>query len=204
MASTIRCVLFLCSHLFVYHILQYIQPHEHEKLSQVELLVIDEAAAIPLPVVKSLLGPYLVFLSSTVNGYKFHAYNCLMIFVRNSYFMQGTHFLYFHVKSWILCLVFFSFSRWGYFWSTLDPDLCDCLILFLSSKSYEGTGRSLSLKLIQQLEQQSQPSAQSVEGPKSGIICFTFVCIWYKAILVIFLWQGRDYFFNLFILLWYH
>lgn len=49
--------------------LQYIQPHEHEKLSQVELLVVDEAAAIPLPVVKSLLGPYLVFLSSTVNGY---------------------------------------------------------------------------------------------------------------------------------------
>lgn len=49
--------------------IQYIQPHEHEKLSQVELLVIDEAAAIPLPVVKSLLGPYLVFLSSTVSGY---------------------------------------------------------------------------------------------------------------------------------------
>lgn len=50
-------------------LVQYIQPHEHEKLSQVELLVIDEAAAIPLPVVKSLLGPYLVFLSSTVSGY---------------------------------------------------------------------------------------------------------------------------------------
>ncbi|KAM6563660.1 hypothetical protein CsatB_023658 [Cannabis sativa] len=81
--------------------IQYIQPHEHEKLSQVELLVIDEAAAIPLPVVKSLLGPYLVFLSSTVNG-------------------------------------------------------------------YEGTGRSLSLKLIQQLEQQSQTSAQGVEGALSG------------------------------------
>ncbi|XP_062097838.1 RNA cytidine acetyltransferase 1-like [Humulus lupulus] len=81
--------------------IQYIQPHEHEKLSQVELLVIDEAAAIPLPVVKSLLGPYLVFLSSTVNG-------------------------------------------------------------------YEGTGRSLSLKLIQQLEQQSQTSAQAVEGALSG------------------------------------
>ncbi|GAU44634.1 hypothetical protein TSUD_379130 [Trifolium subterraneum] len=48
--------------------IQYILPHEHEKLSQVELLVVDEAAAIPLPVVKSLLGPYLVFLSSTVNG----------------------------------------------------------------------------------------------------------------------------------------
>ncbi|OIW18193.1 hypothetical protein TanjilG_31313 [Lupinus angustifolius] len=81
--------------------IQYILPHEHEKLSQVELLVIDEAAAIPLPVVKSLLGPYLVFLSSTVNG-------------------------------------------------------------------YEGTGRSLSLKLLQQLEQQSAVSAKSTEGAGSG------------------------------------
>ncbi|KAK6118419.1 hypothetical protein DH2020_047836 [Rehmannia glutinosa] len=36
--------------------IQYIQPHEHEKLSQVELLVVDEAAAIPLPVVKTMLG----------------------------------------------------------------------------------------------------------------------------------------------------
>ncbi|XP_034220704.1 RNA cytidine acetyltransferase 2 isoform X2 [Prunus dulcis] len=78
--------------------IQYIRPQEHEKLSQVELLVVDEAAAIPLPVVKSLLGPYLVFLSSTVNG-------------------------------------------------------------------YEGTGRSLSLKLLQQLEEQSQMSAK---GPISG------------------------------------
>ncbi|PHT39483.1 UPF0202 protein [Capsicum baccatum] len=71
--------------------IQYILPHEHEKLSQVELLVVDEAAAIPLPVVKSLIGPYLVFLASTVNG-------------------------------------------------------------------YEGTGRSLSLKLLQQLEEQSRTS----------------------------------------------
>ncbi|KAJ6737099.1 RNA CYTIDINE ACETYLTRANSFERASE 2 [Salix viminalis] len=81
--------------------IQYIQPHEHEKLSQVELLVIDEAAAIPLPVVRSLLGPYLVFLSSTVNG-------------------------------------------------------------------YEGTGRSLSLKLLQQLEEQSQISSKNVEGSLAG------------------------------------
>ncbi|EEC68932.1 hypothetical protein OsI_37627 [Oryza sativa Indica Group] len=78
----------------------YLKPHDHGKLSQVELLVIDEAAAIPLPIVKSLLGPYLVFLSSTVNG-------------------------------------------------------------------YEGTGRSLSLKLLQQLESQSQPSAPS-NGPNSS------------------------------------
>jgi hypothetical protein len=32
--------------------------------------VIDEAAAIPLPLVKAMLGPYLVFLCSTVNGYE--------------------------------------------------------------------------------------------------------------------------------------
>ncbi|XP_009629176.1 RNA cytidine acetyltransferase 1-like [Nicotiana tomentosiformis] len=80
--------------------IQYILPHEHEKLSQVELLVVDEAAAIPLPVVKSLLGPYLVFLASTVNG-------------------------------------------------------------------YEGTGRSLSLKLLQQLEEQSQKS-KSTDSALSG------------------------------------
>lgn len=50
--------------------IQYIQPQDHAKLAQAELLVIDEAAAIPLPMVKSLLGPYLVFMSSTVNGYE--------------------------------------------------------------------------------------------------------------------------------------
>ena len=33
-------------------------------------MVIDEAAAIPLPLVKNLMGDYLVFLSSTVNGYE--------------------------------------------------------------------------------------------------------------------------------------
>ena len=30
----------------------------------------DEAAAIPLPLVKKLMGPYLLFLSSTINGYE--------------------------------------------------------------------------------------------------------------------------------------
>lgn len=43
----------LIAYIFVLFFLQYIQPHEHQKLSQVELLVVDEAAAIPLPVVKS-------------------------------------------------------------------------------------------------------------------------------------------------------
>jgi N-acetyltransferase 10 len=50
--------------------IQYIQPTDHLKLSQAELVAIDEAAAIPLPTVKKLMGPYLVFLSSTINGYE--------------------------------------------------------------------------------------------------------------------------------------
>lgn len=48
--------------------LQYIHPADAVKLGQAELVVIDEAAAIPLPLVKSLLGPYLVFMASTING----------------------------------------------------------------------------------------------------------------------------------------
>ncbi|KAM9854883.1 RNA cytidine acetyltransferase [Aulostomus maculatus] len=77
--------------------IQYIHPGDAVRLGQAELLVIDEAAAIPLPLVKNLLGPYLVFMASTING-------------------------------------------------------------------YEGTGRSLSLKLIQQLRQQSADSQQSMSA----------------------------------------
>lgn len=74
--------------------IQYISPNDAHVLGQAELLIIDEAAAIPLPVVKKLLGPYLVFMASTING-------------------------------------------------------------------YEGTGRSLSLKLIQQLREQSATSGRN-------------------------------------------
>lgn len=50
---------------------QYVAPTDaHQVLAQAELVVIDEAAAIPLPIVKGLLGPYLVFLCSTVTGYE--------------------------------------------------------------------------------------------------------------------------------------
>lgn len=49
---------------------QYIHPSDAPKLGQAELVVIDEAAAIPLPLVKNLLGPYLVFMASTINGYE--------------------------------------------------------------------------------------------------------------------------------------
>ncbi|MCJ1228409.1 killer toxin resistant protein [Toensbergia leucococca] len=74
--------------------IQYIQPQDAYTLGQAELLVIDEAAAIPLPLVRKLMGPYLVFMASTING-------------------------------------------------------------------YEGTGRSLSLKLIQQLREQSRGAVKA-------------------------------------------
>ena len=49
---------------------QYIAPTDHHLLGQAELVIVDEAAAIPLPVVRRLLGPYLVFMASTINGYE--------------------------------------------------------------------------------------------------------------------------------------
>ena len=81
--------------------IQYLHPSDAHKLGQAELLVIDEAAAIPLPLVKSLLGPYLVFMSSTING-------------------------------------------------------------------YEGTGRSLSLKLLDQLRRDSNPTGHKAQQGKDG------------------------------------
>lgn len=50
--------------------IQYIHPTEAALLGQAELLVIDEAAAIPLPLVKAMLGPYLVLMASTIHGYE--------------------------------------------------------------------------------------------------------------------------------------
>jgi N-acetyltransferase 10 len=50
--------------------IQYISPDDAHVLGQAELVVIDEAAAIPLATVRKLMGPYLVFLSSTINGYE--------------------------------------------------------------------------------------------------------------------------------------
>ncbi|KYQ93042.1 putative N-acetyltransferase [Tieghemostelium lacteum] len=82
--------------------IQYIQPQDYQKLGQAELVVIDEAAAIPLTLVKNLLGPYLVFMSSTING-------------------------------------------------------------------YEGTGRSLSLKLIKQLREQSITTGTNVQNANASI-----------------------------------
>ncbi|KAH7321309.1 GNAT acetyltransferase 2-domain-containing protein [Stachybotrys elegans] len=50
--------------------IQYIRPQDAHVLGQAELVVIDEAAAIPLPLVQKLMGPYLVFMASTINGYE--------------------------------------------------------------------------------------------------------------------------------------
>lgn len=50
--------------------IQFIEPHDSDKLSQAELVVIDEAAAIPLPLVKKLLVSCVVFMASTINGYE--------------------------------------------------------------------------------------------------------------------------------------
>ncbi|VDD92139.1 unnamed protein product [Enterobius vermicularis] len=89
------------SHRQTVQVAKYIDARDSAKLSQAELVVIDEAAAIPLPIVKDLIsGPYLSFLSSTING-------------------------------------------------------------------YEGTGRSLSLKLLQQLREQAAGIIKSEKGEKN-------------------------------------
>ena len=49
---------------------QYFDPVVGVNMLTAELLVIDEAAAIPLPIVKKLLGRCPVFISSTVHGYE--------------------------------------------------------------------------------------------------------------------------------------
>uniref|UniRef100_A0A914NMR2 Uncharacterized protein n=1 Tax=Meloidogyne incognita TaxID=6306 RepID=A0A914NMR2_MELIC len=51
--------------------IQYITPTDFGKLLQAELVVIDEAAAIPMPLVKKLInGSSLLFLASTTSGYE--------------------------------------------------------------------------------------------------------------------------------------
>lgn len=56
---------------------------------------------------------------------------------------------------------------------------------FLNSASYEGTGRSLSLKLLQQLEEQSQMSAK---GPISGMLILHWACSYCFCLLYLWGW----------------
>lgn len=51
-------------------IIQYVKPSETHKILYAELVVIDEAAAIPLPIVKKMIGPWPLFISSTIHGYE--------------------------------------------------------------------------------------------------------------------------------------
>jgi N-acetyltransferase 10 len=49
----------------------YVAPADAAaRVGSAELLVVDEAASIPLPVVKKMMGAHLTFLASTVNGYE--------------------------------------------------------------------------------------------------------------------------------------
>ena len=53
---------------------QYLHPSDVARtgggiLQLAELVCIDEAAAVPLPLVKQFFGPYHLFLCSTTNGY---------------------------------------------------------------------------------------------------------------------------------------
>jgi N-acetyltransferase 10 len=50
--------------------IQYVFPTDSDKIGHTDLLVIDEAAAIPLPYVIQFFGPYCILLSSTINGYE--------------------------------------------------------------------------------------------------------------------------------------
>lgn len=50
--------------------ISYIKPNDFSFINSAELIVIDEAAAIPLHIVKKLLAPCLNFLASTIHGYE--------------------------------------------------------------------------------------------------------------------------------------
>ncbi|KAA0201203.1 hypothetical protein HAZT_HAZT007544 [Hyalella azteca] len=77
--------------------IQYVLPCDYGKVQQAELVVVDEAAAIPLPQVRATLGEHITLMASTISG-------------------------------------------------------------------YEGTGRSLSLKLLKQLRRQSTKTEQRVDA----------------------------------------
>lgn len=66
----IKCIVAIEIHKSHRQLIQYIQPEDIDKFSTAELVAIDEAAAIPLPTVKALMGDRLTFMSSTVNGYE--------------------------------------------------------------------------------------------------------------------------------------
>ncbi len=71
--EAIKCIVAIHIHRSHRQIIQYIPPQEADKFASAEIVAVDEAAAIPLPVVRKLMHQQvdrLTFLSSTVNGYE--------------------------------------------------------------------------------------------------------------------------------------
>lgn len=70
--DSIKCITAIHIHRSHRQIIQYIPPHATDKFSSAEIVAVDEAAAIPLPVVRALMRQpdRLTFMSSTVNGYE--------------------------------------------------------------------------------------------------------------------------------------
>ncbi len=66
----IKCIVAVEVHKSHRQCIKYIKPDETDKFASAELVAIDEAAAIPLPIVRALMGDRLTFMSSTVNGYE--------------------------------------------------------------------------------------------------------------------------------------
>ena len=67
-----KCITAVHIHKSHRQVIQYIPANEKDKFSSSEIIAIDEAAAIPLPIVRALMHQpnQLTFLSSTVNGYE--------------------------------------------------------------------------------------------------------------------------------------
>lgn len=70
--EAVKCIIAIHIHRSHRQVIQYIPPHETDKFSSAEIVAIDEAAAIPLPIVRKLMQQpnRLTFLSSTINGYE--------------------------------------------------------------------------------------------------------------------------------------
>lgn len=67
-----KCIMAVHVHKSHRQVIQYVSTDKPDKFASAELVAIDEAAAIPLPIVRALLHQpdRLTFLSSTINGYE--------------------------------------------------------------------------------------------------------------------------------------
>eukprot|EP00560_Eucampia_antarctica_P009678 CAMPEP_0197829854 /NCGR_PEP_ID=MMETSP1437-20131217/6397_1 /TAXON_ID=49252 ORGANISM="Eucampia antarctica, Strain CCMP1452" /NCGR_SAMPLE_ID=MMETSP1437 /ASSEMBLY_ACC=CAM_ASM_001096 /LENGTH=1131 /DNA_ID=CAMNT_0043431849 /DNA_START=35 /DNA_END=3430 /DNA_ORIENTATION=+ len=65
-----KCIISIDIHRDHRQSITYIRPDQPDKFASAEIVAIDEAAAIPLPTVRALMGDRLTFMSSTINGYE--------------------------------------------------------------------------------------------------------------------------------------